>query len=1064
MNYTEKTSKISNWRCAIFAVLTLLNCWGQRLFAESPTPEKVTVSIQEQPRHKGDALSLNARAGTVGDISESEPRKITGRVVDELGEPVAGANIMEKGTTNGGITDMNGEFSLNLSSAAVIIVSYVGYVSQEINIGNSAVINVQLKEATQVISEIVVTALGIKREDKALGYAVQKVDGDQLSIVKGATVATSMTGKIAGLSVANSTEFNVQPSLLLRGATPLLVIDGVAHQNVSLADIPADDIESINVLKGSTASALYGSRGGSGAIMITTKKTQKEGLEVTVNSNTLFHAGFLMFPEVQNSYSGGGNGQYWTTDYVWGDKLDIGRTAEQYNPQTYEWEEMPLTSKGKDNYKNFLRQALVTNNNVSIAQKGRYGAVRTSLNHVYNRGQYPNNDAQKITFSVGGDIDWKRFHLDAGITYNKNFYSNTLGTGYGQGNYMYNMLIWTGAEYDVREYKDYWQKGQEHLKQNWMCTSWYDNPYFLAYERVNPSQYDLTNSYANLRFDVTDWLSIQARLGADVWRRRTEQKQPISSANTNGQGQYELWNEARYSTNDDLLVMFDKLFGDIRIDGFGGGSMYYRENASQYSSTSNGLTLPGFYSLNASKDPATTSSSVEKQQINSVYGRLGVSWKSAVFVEATGRNDWVSTLAESERSYFYPSVSGSVVLSQLLSMPDVISFWKIRGSWTQTKFPASVYAINQTYSVSRNFWGSMTAMYYPTTTRDVTLRPQASKSYELGTEFRFFNNRLRLDAAYYNKLEYDMQAQANMSYASGFASTLINIEEERLVRGVELTLNGDIVKTSDFTWNSTVNWAAHRHYYHKLDEMYSTKKPWMKNGSDYWWLEMYDWERDAEGNIIHYNGMPRRSNYPTLAGSTNPNWTWGWTHDLRYRDFRLNISLDGRVGGYMWNYMESRLWHSGRHIESDNQWRYDEVINGLANYTGEGVKIVSGDVKYDADGNITEDTRVFAPNDVEVSYEAYTRRIKAEQSTSLFLASKTFLKLREVSIGYTLPKSICRKLHLQGADIAIVGQNLLVWAKDFRYSDPDDAQLNRTSESIYSPSIRLAGVNLKLNF
>ncbi|WP_456088233.1 SusC/RagA family TonB-linked outer membrane protein [Parabacteroides sp.] len=988
----------------------------------------------------------------------AQMKKISGTVIDTQKEPVIGANVLIKGTATGTITDIDGKFSLEAAEGDILQVSFIGYSTQEVTINQKQVFNITLADDAEMIDEVVVTALGIKREQKALGYAVQEVKNDQLTVAKGSDVATSLTGKIAGLNIKNSTEFAASPTITLRGSTPLLVVDGIPHYNVNLSDIPADDIESISVLKGSTASALYGSRGGDGAIMVTTKKAQKDGLDISVNSNTMFHAGFLKLPEVQNSYSSGGSGKYAPGDYVWGDKLDIGRTASQYNPLTYEWEEMPLTSKGKDNFKNFLEQALVTNNNISISQKGEYGSVRASLNHIYNKGQYPNSRQQKLTFSVGGAMDYKKFHLKADIAYNKNIFSNNYGTGYGMGSYMYNLLIWTGAEYDLREYRNYWRAGKEQEEQNWMDDWWYDNPYFLANERTNQRHQDLTNGSLDMSLDVTDWLKLVMRVGGDAFRNQFTLKEPISTRG-NRKGGFRLSNYSGYSTTDDIMLLANKKFGDFAVDGFLGGSIYFRENDYQSSSTSNGLNMPGFFSLNASVDPASTSSSVTKEQINSLYGKVGLSWKSAVFVEVTGRNDWASTLAKSERSYFYPSVSGSVVISELLPLPEILNFWKVRGSWTQTKFPTGVYDINSTYSVSRNYWGNMTAAFYPSTIRDVSLRPRASRSYEIGTELYFFKNRLKFDLAYYHKIMYDLQRYVDMSYASGFSNTLINYGEEQLSRGVEFTISGDVIKQKDFTWTSSFNWAADRYYYSKIDEQYSTQKPWVAPGKTWHWLEMYDWEKAPDGQLILYNGMPKESAYPTYAGTYNPKWIWGWSNTFSYKDFTLSFSFDGRVGGHMFDYMSSRLWHSGRHIDSDNDFRFDEVVNGNhKGYIAEGVKVVSGDVKYDSDGNILEDTRVFAPNDVAVSYETYMRSYNGSERKSNFLKSKTFFKLRELSLSYRLPKKYCTHL-VKGAEIALVGQNLLIWTKDFKFSDPDV-----DTENINSPSIRYVGANLKFNF
>lgn len=312
--------------------------------------------------------------------------EVTGTVTDEDGLPLPGVNITLKGTSRGTQTDFDGNYSINGEKGQTLHFSFVGFKDTDVSIGDDTIINISMEESKNALDAVVVTALGIKRAEKSLGYAVQEISGEDLTTVKGVSVATSLTGKVAGLNVRNSTEFDSDPSILLRGKSPLIVIDEVPFGNTSLGDIPADDIKDISILKGPAASALYGSRGGNGAIMVTTKRGAKEGFTMNVNSNTMFHAGYTRIPHPQTSYSTGNNGVYDKEDFVWGDKLDEGRTAVQYDPETYEWREMPLESKGKNNFKNFLQQAFVTNNNVSLAYKGGKGDVRASVNHVYNRG------------------------------------------------------------------------------------------------------------------------------------------------------------------------------------------------------------------------------------------------------------------------------------------------------------------------------------------------------------------------------------------------------------------------------------------------------------------------------------------------------------------------------------------------------------------------------------------------------------------------------------------------------------------------------------------------------
>ena len=355
-----------------------------------------------------------------------QQQKVSGIITDAAtGEPIIGANIVLEGTTTGVISDVNGKYSIDVpDNKSVLLVSFIGYVSERI-IANQANINIRLVPEIKTLDEVVVTALGIKRSEKALGYSVQKVTGDNLTTVKGVDVATSLTGKVSGLMVKNSTEFTSEPSIQIRGENPLLVIDGVPYGNMSLRDIPSDDIENISVLKGATASALYGYRGASGAIMVTTRKgTASKGLSVSLNSSTMFAAGYLAIPEMQSTYgrvvNTANNTYARSADGAWGIPLD-GREVIQWDPVSKSLKAMPYLPIGKDNFKNFLEQGFVLNNNVSAVQQGEFGSLRASVTWVENKGQYPNSIFDKITYSIGGDIKINKFTLSSSMAYNKHF-------------------------------------------------------------------------------------------------------------------------------------------------------------------------------------------------------------------------------------------------------------------------------------------------------------------------------------------------------------------------------------------------------------------------------------------------------------------------------------------------------------------------------------------------------------------------------------------------------------------------------------------------------------------
>jgi len=982
---------------------------------------------------------------------------LRGKIVGEDSKPIPGATIVVKGTKKSTVSDAEGSFVINAAVNDVLVVRIMGYEPKEVTVTSETKITITLKEATMELAQVVVTALGIKREEKSLGYAVQKVPGASLTSAKGVNIATSLTGKVAGLNIQNSTEFAANPSVKLRGADALLVIDGVPYSSLTLDNISPDDIESIDVLKGATASALYGNRGGNGAIMITTKRGNKDGnLDISVNSSSMFSSGFLAFPRVQTGYSSGGGGKYGVGDYVWGDKLDIGRMAKQYNPSTYQFENMPLVSKGANNLANFLQQGVILNNNVSITQSGKNGSLRASLTDVYNRGQYPNTKLNKVIASISGDIKAGNFTLDGGFTFNKRFYPNNIGAGYGAGGYLYNLLIWSGTEYDIRDYKNYWVAGKENILQNWMENTWYDNPYFIANEILRGDNYNLTNGYINANYQIKPWLKAVLRTGMDTYSETVQWRNPISAVGGwNKKGYYSLTKTDAFSTNNDLMLLAENKFGKFQVNGLVGGGIFYREYSSLNTETQNGITVPGFYSISASVDPVKSTPSNSKKQVNSLYAKAGISYGNFAFVDLTGRNDWSSTLAANQRSYFYPSVSGSLVFSELVKLPSWISMAKLRGSWTKTKLDPDVYAINNSYTINTNVWNGSSSSSFPTTIRGADILPQTNRTYEYGAGFFFLKNRIRFDAAYFNNLYYNQIISSTVSSASGVSKVLINTKEELERRGVELSLEGTVVKNDNFSWDLGLNWSTNRRYYAALDPVYSSKKQWVTKGSRYDWVSDNSWDRAPDGQLILQNGFPVESQQETVQGYSDPDWIWGLNNTFKYKNFTLGFSFDGRVGGTAYSNMISYMWSSGTHIDSDNSWRYDEVVNGHTSYVATGVKVVSGTTTRDVYGNILTDTRVFAPNTTAVSYETYIRNSQGAQN----YFKQTFFKLRELSLTYALPGKLVKNIGMKNASVGFVGQNMLLWTKDWKYSDPDVG-----GDNLNSPSVRYMGFNIKATF
>jgi TonB-linked SusC/RagA family outer membrane protein len=1012
-------------------------------------------------------------------------RDISGRVVDENGSPVEGASVVNTKTGSGTTTDASGSFVLQAEDGDVLRITYVGRLAQTVTVtGGRNRYDVVLPLTNPEMTNLVVTALGIRRQEKALGYATQSVKGNTLQTVKGVDVATSLTGKIAGMVVKNSSEFSAEPDVTLRGEKPLIVVDGVPYGNLTLRDIPADDIETINVLKGATASALYGERGGSGAIMITTKKgAAGKGLNISFNTSSMFTAGYLAIPERQSMYgrviNTATNTYAQTGDGAWGAPME-GQEVIQWDPVSKTLKPMPYLPAGKDNFANFLQQGYILNHNLSIAQSGEMGGFRASVTWVDNRGTYPNSKFEKLTYSVGGDIRVKKFSLSTSLSYNKHSSPNIGFNGYTGYDPMYSLLIWSAPDWDIRDYHDYWMVPNE--VQNSSYTAGNNNPYFDRYERIHSYNKDIFNGQLTLNYNLLEGLKATVRTGYDNYSNKQDVR--ISKGSFQGGGSStvipggtEIWGESKkgsfntglsrgYSSSTEGLLVVDKKIADFRVDGFAGVSLFYKQDEGIEARTQSGLTIPGYYSLKSSVSPVNVQSLIYKKQTNSVFGKAGVSWKNLVFLEGTFRNDWASTLSASTRSYFYPSVAGSFVLSDLLPKQNWLSFWKLRGSWTMYKTPAPIYAINDVYAIATNQWGTLGTASYPTTIRPDDLFPEASATTEVGSFASFLQNRLSLDVTLYKKRMYDFLVTSSISPASGYLSVYTNSNEERTRRGIELILNATPVKNSDLTWNLSFNWTRFATYFTQLDSLYSVKgRSWVGVGkrADYYTYNEY--QTDNQGHIVFNNGVPTYKPIQSLAGYSDPDWVWGFSTVLNYRKFTLNLALDGRVGGLAQSLTEMYMWRSGNHPGSLSEARYlDATHPGTKNYLGDGVKVVSGSIVYDANYNVVSDTRVFAPNDVYTTYKSYIEGLHKGTAwggspSPADLYSTTFLKLREVSLSYALPANWIKKINAQNISVSAVGQNLIYWAKQFKYSDIDGG-----TENFADPSLRYVGFNVKLDF
>ncbi|HRQ30612.1 MAG TPA: SusC/RagA family TonB-linked outer membrane protein, partial [Saprospiraceae bacterium] len=1017
--------------------------------------------------------------------------EITGKVTNMNGEPMIGATIVVVGTNNATVADINGGYNLKVPKAGgTVQVSYVGMATIEKAVTQAGIYNFEMEESGVALSEIVVTALGIKREEKALGYSVQKVSGDNVQKVATVDVATALSGKVSGLLVRNSSDFAAVPIVTIRGENPLIVIDGVAYANKTLGDIAPADIDEISILKGATASALYGYRGDNGAILITTKngRSNRSGITVDYSSNTMFTAGFLAIPEKQTVYGRGDNGAYnINSDKSWGSVMD-GRMLNQWDPVALEFREYEYTARGVDNFANFLEQGYITTNNLNIGfNKGDF-SLRNSFNWMQNKGQYPNSTLNKYTYTLGSDYKANRLSISSNFSYAKKASPNIGTNGYTSYDPMYTLLIWSSPDFDIRDYKDnYWiTRGVQQnyiygIQPNGTYTgASQNNPYFDRYEKTNEIARDIVNADFTFGYDIAKWMKATVRSGLDFYNEngtlRISKGSYLSSGNTAVPGNLYTWQGTKdgafvigqnsgFSINSDLLLSGDASFGDFGIEYLAGGTVFFTKDNNMFARTDGGISVPGFFSLKASVNTAQVTSSLFRRQVNSLYGRLGLSWRKLIYVEATGRNDWSSTLPASNRAYFYPSISSSFVLSELLpGTSGWLDLLKWRNSWTVSKTPAAIYAINSSYTLNNATWNTMNGAAPPSSLYGDNILPASAETFETGIQAMLFKNRVMFDVSYYTKRFFDVLKSAPVSPASGYSSNYINIDEEITRKGYEVTLGFTPVKQKDLQWDLGFNWSTYKRYYTAIDSVYSAKNPWVAEGERVDAFIRKDFLKSPDGQFIFNNGRLVTSAYNTVAGYSDPDWLWGLNTNLRYKNISLFVSFDGVVGGLMNSRTESYLWQSGNHPESLTDERaLDAATAGSKNFLGEGVKVVSGTVTYDAYGNILTDTREFAPNDIKSTYQQYVIDLHnssawGSNSTYADTYSKTYFKLREISMTYDFPRSMFGGI-ANGASISFVGQNVLLVAKDFRYSDPDGG-----SEDFSDPAVRYLGFNLKVSF
>ncbi|AIZ40311.1 SusC/RagA family TonB-linked outer membrane protein [Cellulophaga baltica] len=1012
-------------------------------------------------------------------------QSIKGTVVDENSIPLMGVSIVVANSANGTTTDFDGNYTISATIGEVLIFSSMGFKTEQVTVSDATIVRVTLVEDAAALEEVVITALGIKREKKALGYAVQEVKGTSLEKAKEPNLINSLTGKVAGLNIKNSTDLFQSPEISLRGAKPLLVIDGIPDRSADIWKINSDDVESISVLKGATASALYGSVGRNGAIMITTKKGEKGRLTVTINSSVLFQPSFTKVPDVQTVYGNGNQGQYAYSNglgsgsegggWIWGPKVDQLDPSTpsgffettQYNSPTDAAGNLipiPFTSRGKNNIKDFFQTGSIQTNNVSVNWGNDKASYRMSVSNVYQKGIVPNTDLGNTSFTVGGTLNPSdTFKVSSSLTYNKQYTDNFPEVGYGPTNYLYNLLLWTGVDVDVKDLRNYWREGQEGYQQRHFNVSYYNNPYFQAYEYERG--YDKDNVFGNVAFEynITPELSIKSTSGINVYSLNRTYKEPKSYI---GYGNKSLGNftnsDSRYfDIISDLGIKYEKSFTDnFSLKSEVAYSNYFRKSTIASTQT-DGLNIPGFYNLaNNAGASYIASNREEKDAIKSVYGFIDLSFYNAFYVSITGRNDKVSTLPQENNSFFYPSVSGSLVLSSLFTMPNAISFAKLRGSWSRVSEgkigeETDPYAYIQAYDKGTT-WNGNTSAAFGTSLLAAGLEPETSDTWEVGANIRWFNNRVGLDVAYFEATDYNNLIYSPISDATGYESILLNGDEFKR-KGLEFVLDAKPIETANFSWNILVNLSKFRRFQEEIYGDREQTEGFIKVGdrTDKIYADVY--QTNTEGEVIFENGFPVNDPYQRYIGEDDPDWTYGISNSLSYKNLNLSFLFDGRIGGLIYSTTNQKMWWGGKHKGTVNQFR-DDANSGVSSYVAPGVKVIGGTVSYDVNGAITSDTRTYAPNDVAVNYINFMQTTSNGHNTNYHYYKESFVKLREVTLTYNFPKKVLDNTPIHEFSLSLIGRNLWLNSK-VPNIDPDSGV-----DALQAPSTRNIGLNLNVKF
>ena len=1047
---------------------------------------------------------------------------------EEDGEPVIGASVIVKGTSLGTVTDVNGRFELSgfPPSATRLLISYISLMAKEVAIAPQ--VSVTLKSDTHLLDEVVVTALGISREKKALGYTAQEVKQNALVQGKDNNLLNSLSGKIAGVRITNTQGDVGSSRIVIRGETsiagenqPLFIVDGIPVDNSQLnarssgrdfknaiADLNPEDIKTLTVLKGPNAAALYGARAAHGAIVITTKGGDKrqKGIGITLHSST--QVSFVAtLPEFQNLFGQGAGGRFSYVDgkgagvndgvdESWGPRLDIGLLIPQFDS--------PLDADGNrvatpwvshpNNVRDYFRMGISTNNGISVARGDDKYQFRVGYNYEKQVSIVPDAGTNKTNISLNTDYHLAKW-IVVGATANYIVYtapslpgSATPSGSNVRSNSPMLQFLWFGRQVDTNSLKaDY--------TRNWN-SSYYDNPFWsTSYNTQSQERHRLIGDL-HAEFRLTDGLNVRFRTSTDWYNDRRKSKVKWGSAGAGSP--YGSYAEDAYTVkenNTEVLATYIKqLNKNWGIDALLGFNVRNKQYENNYQAAPR-LAVADLYTLTNSRDPLTSSNDFYRLRQYGLYGSIQLDYRRWAFLNITGRNDWSSTLPVDNNSYFYPSVTASVLLSEAFGWRSkAVNYLKIRGGWSQVGADANPYQLATVFTSETAFNGNP-LQSSSTIGMNPNLKPENTSSIEAGFEAAFWDNRLYLDFTYYKTDSRNQILKLATTAASGYTSQVRNAGHIRN-RGYEIQLGAVPIQTSKgFRWNLDLNYGANSSKVVKLDDeglitsyqLYSSGIQILASvGEAYGTLFGTSYVRDANGNVVvDANGLPKISTTNKTMGKFTPDWTGGISNTFSYRSLSLSFLIDASVGGSIFSNTNKTGKYtgvlantlSGRDAEHGGLWYYTDAMGNNVRLSESPSYSVSSDGLYYAQVN-GQSTRVYqdgimvegvtesgSKNEEVVSAEKYYHRIYSIAEANVYDAS--YVKLREVALSYRLPRLWTQKLHLQEASVTLTGRNLWTIYKSVPNIDPESALTTGNAQGVeaYSlPTTRSFGVNLSVKF